>query len=176
MQRGYARNAKDEKRLIDAGVPARSIYRQDRGAEQFGQWKMRKGETLAVVNGLYAFGVTRKAMMAALDQVQKWGAVIVDVETGHRSDNGSAKLLDLGLRRRHGELAMKDGQAEEMQEASVLARLKGRMPIRNAKVFWMNPELTTKQALHRMRGWSQGTAYRAFGKRSVPSGRPKLER
>lgn len=175
MKRGYARNDRDEKRLIAAGIPANNIYREDRGAEQWGNWKLSKGETLVVVNGLYAFGVTRKAMMAALYKVQEWDAVIEDADTGHRSDNGSASLLDLGLRRRHGELAMKDGQAEEMQEASVLARLKGRMPIRNAKKIWLDPELTTKQALRRMKGWSQGTAYRAFGKRGVPSGRPKLE-
>ena len=175
MQRGYARDAKDEKRLIAAGVPARSIYREDRGAEQFGQWKMRTGETLAIVNGLHAFGETRKAMMAALDKVESWGAVIVDVETGLRSDKNSAKLLDLGIRKRNGGLSMKDGQAEEMQEASVRARLKGRMPIRSAKARWMNPELTTKQALKQMRGWSQGTAYRAFGKRGTPPGRPSVE-
>jgi hypothetical protein len=174
MQRGYARDARDEKRLVAAGVPARSIYREDRGAEQWGKWKMRAGETLAIVDGLHAFGKTRKGMMAALDLVESWGAVIVDVESGLRSDKNSAKLLDLGLRKRHGELAMVPGQAESMQEASVLARLRGRMPFRSAKVRWMNPELTTKQALKQMRGWSQGTAYRAFGKRGTPPGRPTL--
>src|ERR1700675_1428147 len=112
--RAYARNERDKRRLIAPGFTKKSIYREDRGDEQFGKWKMRKGETLAVVNGLLAFGSNRKAMMAALDTVAEWGAVIVDVEEQFRSDKHAAKLLDLGLRKRHGEQAMKPGQAEAM--------------------------------------------------------------
>src|ERR1022692_4679876 len=119
VHRALARNSRDEARLIAAGVTKRDIYRDDRGAEQWGNWKMRKGERLGVVNGLLAFGTNRRAMMAALEKVASWGAVIVDVETGYRSDNGSAKLLDLGLAKRHGEQAMKPGQAESMNEASI---------------------------------------------------------
>src|ERR1035437_4096653 len=70
--RAYARNERDEKRLIAAGVPAKRIYREDRGAEQWGNWTMRKGEFLGVVNGLLAFGTNRRAMMAALEKCQKF--------------------------------------------------------------------------------------------------------
>ena len=84
VTRGYARNERDERRLIAAGV--KKIYREDRGVEQWGNWKLRKGETLGVVNGLLAFGTNRRAMMRALDKAAEWGAVIVDVETGYRSD------------------------------------------------------------------------------------------
>ena len=173
--RAYARNERDEKRLLAAGVPAKRIYREDRGAEQFGNWRLRKGELLGVVNGLLAFGTNRRAMMAALDKVEAWGAVIVDMETGLRSDKQSAKLLDLGLAKRHGEQAMKPGQAEAMNEASIAARTKGRLPQRSALVHWRNPELTAKQALKRMNGWSRGTAYAVLGKRGVPSGRPQTD-
>lgn len=171
--RAYARNHRDEARLIRAGVSPRRIYRADRESEAFGNWKMRKGETLGVVNGLLAFGTSRRAMMRALDTVASWGAVIVDVEAGFRSDNGSAKLLDLGLAKRHGELAMAPGQAERMNEASIAARTKGRMPQRQALVHWRNPELTAAQALKRMKGWSRGVAYLVLGPRNVPSGRPQ---
>src|ERR1017187_7545075 len=95
IHRGYARNSRDEKRLQAAGV--KKIYREDRGSEQWGNWKMRKGERLGVVNGLLAFATNRKGMMAALAKVESWGAIIVDVEAGLRSDKHSAKLLDLGL-------------------------------------------------------------------------------
>src|ERR1035437_1458769 len=173
ITRGYARNERDEKRLIAAGV--KKIYREDRGVEQWGNWKFRKGETLGVVNGLLAFGTNRRAMMKALDMAAAWGAGVVDVETGYRSDNGSAKLLDLGLAKRHGEMAMKPGQAEAMNEASIAARTKGRMPQRSALVHWRNPELTAKQALRRMKGWSRGTAYKVLGGRGVPSGRPQTD-
>ncbi len=174
-RKGYARNAGDEKRLLAAGLPAKDIYREDSGAEQWGNWRLRTGEELWIVNGLLSFVTNRRAMMKALDTVEAWGAVIVDAETGLRSDKNGAKLLDLGLRKRHGEMAMKPGQAEEMQEASVAARTKGRMPKRQALVLWRNPELKTAQAIKRMKGWSRGTAYRAFGKRGVPSGRPQTE-
>ncbi len=174
IHRAYARNERDEKRLVAAGVPTKRIYREDRGVEQWGNWKMRKGERLGVVNGLLAFGTNRRAMMAALDKVASWGAIIVDVETGYDSRNGSAKLLDLGLAKRHGEQAMKPGQAEAMNAASIAARTKGRMPMRSALVHWRNPELTAKQALKRMRGWSRGVAYKQLGKRQVPSGRPQV--
>jgi len=175
IHRAYARNERDEKRLIAAGVPARRIYRGDRGVEQWGNWTMRKGEVLGVVNGLLAFGTNRRAMMAALEKAEQGCFVIVDVETQLRSDKHSAKLLDLGLAKRHGEQAMKPGQAESMQEASVAARTKGRMPQRSALVHWRNPELKTKQALKLMRGWSRGIAYKVLGKRGVPSGRPQIE-
>ena len=66
-------------------------------------------------------------------------------------------------------------KAREMQEASVASRTKGRMPFRSAKPIWFDSTLSTAQALKKMRGWSKGTAYRAFGKRGTPSGRPKLE-
>ena len=155
-----------------AGIPAKRIYREDRGVEKFGNWKMRKGEFLGVVNGLLAFGHTRKAMMAALDAAEEWGAVIVDVESDLRSDKHGAKLLDLGLRKRHGEQSMAPGQAEAMQTASVAARLKGRLPQRQAQAFWRDPGLTTEQALAKMKKWTRRAAYDTFGKRGVPSGRP----
>jgi len=171
--RAYARNAKDEARLIAAGVPAKRIYREDRGSEQWGQWKMRRGELLGVVNGLFALGSNRRDMMRALDRIEAWGAVIVDMETGLRSDKQSAKLLDLGLARRHGELAMKPGQAERMNGASIEARTKGRMPQRQALTYWRDPTLTGKEALKRMKGWTRGPAYEILGPRGVPSGRPQ---
>lgn len=176
IHRAFARNSKDEKWLIAAGVPAGKIYREDRGSEQWGKWKMRKGENLGVVNGLLAFGTNRKEMMQALDLVASWGAIIVDVETGYKSNNGSAKLLDLGLAKRHGELAMKPGQAKAMNGASVEARTKGRMPKRSALIHWRNPELTAKQAIRLMRGWTRPTAYNQLGKRGVPSGRSQINK
>lgn len=172
IHRGYARNSRDEKRLIAAGV--KKIYREDRGAEQWGNWRMRKGERLGVVNGLLAFGTNRKAMMAALAKVKTWGAVIVDVEENLRSGRHSAELLDLGLRRRHGEASMKPGQAERMQEASTAAKTKGRMSQRKALKHWRNPDLNWKQAIRLMPGWSRSTAYDALGNRDVPTGRSQI--
>lgn len=176
IHRGYARNSRDEKRLIAAGVSVRRIYREDRGVEQWGNWKMRKGERLGVVNGLLAFGTNRKAMMKALAKVKSWGAIIVDVEENLRSGPHSAELLDLGLRRRHGEAAMKPGQAEKMQEASTAAKTKGRMTKHKALIPWRDPAIKNwKDALRKMPGWTRSTAYDQLGGRDVPSGRSQIE-
>lgn len=175
VSRGYARNQRDEARLIKAGVPARCIYRADNPDEAWGNWKMRKGEVLGCVNGLLAFGSSRRDMMRALDRVESWGAIIYDVEEKLRSDKQSAKLLDLGLACRHGERAMKPGQAEKMQALSVEARLKGRMPQREALKHWRDPGLTAATALRLMKGWTRNSAYKVLKKRGVPSGRPQLD-
>lgn len=161
--------------MIAAGVTKRDIYRDDRGAEQWGNWRMRKGERLGVVNGLLAFGTNRKAMMAALAKAEAGGFVIVDVEEHLRSDKHAAKLLDLGLRRRHGEASMKPGQAEAMQAASTAAKTKGRMPKREAMIKWRKADLTAKQALRLMPGWTRATAYDQLGKRHVLPGRMQTE-
>ena len=52
---------------------------------------------------LIAAGVPANRIYREDRGVEQWGAVIVDVETGLRSDRQSAKLLDLGLAKRHGE-------------------------------------------------------------------------
>lgn len=176
VHRAFARNSRDEARIIATGRVAKGhIYREDRNKEQWGNWRMRKGERLGVVNGLLAFGTSRKAMMQALDVAEVGGFVIVDLETDFRSDKHAVKLLDLGLAKHHGERSMKPGQAESMNGASIEARTKGRMPSRSALVHWRNPSLTAKQAIRLMRGWTRPTAYNLLGNRGLPSGRSQIE-
>jgi hypothetical protein len=76
ITRGFAKNERDEQKLRDRGIT--TIYRSDRG-ETLGKFRMRKGELLGVVN-LRAFGSARKDMVAAVKQVHKWGAVVVDID------------------------------------------------------------------------------------------------
>ncbi|MDE2100302.1 MAG: GIY-YIG nuclease family protein [Patescibacteria group bacterium] len=169
--RGYARNEKDEKRLVAAGLTKSSIYREDRG-ETLGKFRMRRGELLGVVNGLLAFGSARSAMIGAVKQMKEWGAAIIDAETGLRSDTDGAEMLDLGLTRFQGERSMVGSkQAAKMQAKSVESRTKGRMSAHEAELIWRNEVLKTHEALALMTKWTQASAYRVFGPRGVIAGR-----
>src|ERR1700730_13587256 len=88
--RGYARDKKDEARLRAAGV--KTIYRADKG-ETPGKFKMRKGETLGVVDGLLAFGNAKSDMVAGVKLVHSWGASVRDAETGLCSRSDGAEMM-----------------------------------------------------------------------------------
>lgn len=170
IARGYARDEKDEKRLRAAGV--RTIYRADKG-EGLGKFKMRSGEVLGVVDGLLAFGSLRSQMRDAVATIHKQGAVIVDVETGERSDRDGVAMLDAALVKYRPTSA----KAREMQRASTEAQTEGRMPKSMAKRIWLNPkfaELGNRDVIEMMPGWTWRSAYHHFGPRNVRSGpKPK---
>lgn len=171
--RGFARNSADEKRLRTAGVA--KIYRGDNEFEAFGRWKMRRGEGLAVVDGFRAFGATRKAMMAGVRKVHAWGAVVVDAETGERSDRNGAEMLDRGLSKHASETrAPTPGQAREMQRRSVKARAAGapdRVPAREAAYAWRHSPTSSNEQIAEQTGWAWRTLYNKYGPRGLPPGR-----
>lgn len=170
--RAYARHARDEARLIAAGCAPASIYLEGRGHEGWGSWTLRPGETLGVVDGLRALGEGRRAIALAVGAVHGWGAVVVDAETGQRTDADGVEMLATALAAIHGERVMPDrARAVAMQANSVKARVRGRMPAREAVIIWRRPELTTGEAAALMTGWSVGTAYKQLGKRGLPGGR-----
>lgn len=166
VSRGLARNEKDEKRLRAAGV-TKPIYRMDKG-EELGRFKMRKGESLGVVDGLRIFGEAKRDMIWAVKLVHSWGARIIDVETGLCSGKDGAEMVINALApRRPSE------EYRRMQAAGVRERVKGRMPQHEALKIWRNPNLSVKEAISLMTKWSQATAYLQLGKRdAVPGRRP----
>src|SRR5882724_9117930 len=127
--RGYARNEKDEKRLRAAGV-TKPIYRADKG-EVPGKFKMRKGETLGIVDGLRAFGDGKGEMVSAVKLVHSWGASISDAETGLCSRRDGAEMMAKALGPKRPSKDYK-----EMQAKAARARTKGRMPKRDAQAIW----------------------------------------
>jgi hypothetical protein len=169
--RGFARNASDEKRLRAKGVT--KLYRQDAPAQAWGEWNMRHGEGLGVVDGFRAFGTTRGAIMEKVRAVHAWGAVVVDAETGERSDQNGAEMLDRGLSKYVSETrAPSKEQARKMQERSVRARNKGRTPKREAAHKWLHsPGLSNEEVAAELTGWSWRALYDAFGPRKLPPGR-----
>jgi hypothetical protein len=165
--RGYAPNQKAADRLMAYGLKPLAIYRGDKG-QTVDKFKMRKGEYLGVVDGLLAFGSERRAMLAAIKAVHATGASILDVETNKCSRRDGAEMLDDAEKGP----AMTAEQARAMQEASVDARVKGRMPFHMARSIWLGyPLLKTNQILSMMPKWKRATAHKAFGPRKVPAGR-----
>ena len=173
--RGYARNASDEARLRARGIE--KIYREDRPVEQWGRWRMRSGEGLGVVDGFRAFGTTRKAMMDKVRVVHGWHAVVVDADTGERSDQKGAEMLDRGQSKYAAELRAPDKRrARDMQEKSVKARTKGRTPQREASAKWHgSPTLSNDEVKAALVGWSIRALYK-FGKRKLPRGRRSVNK
>lgn len=164
IARGFARHSGDENRLRQAGVKV--IYRADKG-EVLGKFKMRKGELLGTIGGLSAFGSAKRDWTRAEELVHSWGAAIVDIETGMRSDRNGAMMFDHALRpRRPSE------EYAAMQAKSVEARIGDRMGKRKAAKIWFNQRLSTDEKVD-LTGWPISTLYRVFGKSGVPAGRRK---
>lgn len=171
MHIGYARNAREERVLLNLGLKAARIYVEGRGAETLAKVSLRKGDELHTVLGLRALGDSRYDLVTEVDRIHALGAVVVDAQTRQRSDRDGVAMLDAALRQIRGERVMPPGKAERMQAASVKIRTKGRMPAREALAIWRDPKWTTGEAIERMRGWSARTAYVRFGKRGLPTGR-----
>jgi len=134
-------------------------------------WTLRAGELLAVF-GLEAFGRTRQEIAAAVAWVQGQGADVYEIASDAVAGKGVA-MLNQALSRIHGKDRIKSGAAaKEMQRASVAKRTAARMSEDEAREHWMNPRLTSKQAIAKMTGWAHSSAYKVFGKRQRTPGRP----
>lgn len=164
--RGYARNEKDAVRLEASGLTSRQIYRADNG-HALGKFKMRKGESLGVVDGLLAFGKGRRDMDAAVKLVHSWGATVLDVETGMNSRANGVEMMNLAL---NPPKPSPEYMAQLARDRFAKKR-KGAMPIREATIVWRNPKLSVAEAIDLMHGWKAATAYKHLGKRDVPAGR-----
>lgn len=171
MHRGYARNGREEAILAASGIKPRQIYLEGRGGEGLATVHLRKGDELFTVHGLRALGESRRDIVDEVERIKQLGAVIVDVETGQRSDVDGVAMLDAALARLRGEKVMPPGKAERMQRLSVKARIGDRMGQREALAIWRDPRLSTGEAIAKMPGWSERTAYLKLGKRGLPTGR-----
>lgn len=166
--RGYARHEKDAKRLEAAGLLPRQIYRADKG-EVPGKFKMRPGEFLGVVDGLLAFGPTRRPFAAAVALIHAQGATILDVETGLNSRDNGVAMMDTAL---NPPKPSPEYLAEvARQRAEKRRKDNGVMAIREATIIWRNPKLSVVEAIDLMHGWRPATAYKVLGRRDVPAGR-----
>ena len=150
---------------MPCGIMASRPFTALTAAKSSANFRYVAASCLVVVN-LRAFGPARRDMVAAIKQVHKWGAAVVDLN-GLRSDHDGAEMLDRALVK----FSPSPEYAREMQRRSVLARTEGRMHKRDALIIWRNPKLTNEEAIDLMRGWSLRSAYDKLGPRMIMPGR-----
>lgn len=175
FDRGYVRHwallpaDRQEKELVFAGLQPRQIYWEGRGVETFAALlkALRREQVVGVYGGLRVFGETRRQIMAALAGIEQRGGIVLDVESGDRSDKRGAHMLDRALARIRGEATIGDRAAELGAlggTARGLAIAQRRMPAEKALKIWRDLRIDTATALSRMVGWSKPTALRRLGK------------
>ena len=155
--------------MTAAGVAQRTIYRDD-------EWpacvkSLRPGDRLVLGGGLRVLGDNREEIADRVAEVRGRKAVVMDAETGRTAADDGAELMSEAIARLRGEKIMPDAErARDMQRASTRAKVKGRMPKREALAIWRDVSKTVPEALKLMRDWTQASAYREFGPRGIPAG------
>jgi len=126
-----------------------------------GKFRLRKGETLGVVDGLRAFGSQRKEMAAAVKLVHSWGATIVDADTGMNSRDDGVEMLDAALTPQR----LTSEQASAMAKLMHAKKKDGRAEDSVALRAWHNPNIIDAVQFRELTGWPESTAYAKFGPR-----------
>jgi hypothetical protein len=167
--RWYAPDKKALDRLVYLGANKDHIFHGWTKSEHWEQVKMRKGETLGVVDGLRAFGTTKRPVKAAVARFHGQGATIVDIESGKDSRTHGIEMLDEIEKPAKPSAEYLAQLQEERREAW---RQKHRvMPKEKAYIRWKDPVMSVKEKLDLMFGWTKDMAYRAFGPTGRPAGR-----
>ena len=167
--RWYAPDEKTQKRMIVLGVPKGKIYMGWTKAECWERVTMRNGEVLGVVDGLRAFGKTKRPVKLAVTHFHDQGATVLDIETGKDS-------------RAHGIAMLDEIEKPPKPSAEYLAKLQeerreawrqkhGVMPKAKAYIIWRHPVMSVAEKLDLMHGWTKDVAYREFKETGRPAGR-----
>ena len=181
FDRGYSRRwptlplAEQEKELIRAGLKAGQIYVEGRSAECLDALvkATREGQLIGVYGGLRVFGETHRQITAAVTAIEARGGIVIDVETGDRSDRHGVRMLSRALACVRGEKTMGDRAAEIGAlggAARGVALRERRMPEDRARKIWRDRSIDTATALSRMVGWTKPTAQRHLGRSGRPLG------
>lgn len=187
-RRGYVRGSirhrdkGQEAKLKAGGVEV--IYVEGRGKETWAECvkSLRRGNEI-VVTSLARVGSNRDELRTAIETVQAKGGVLVELETGRRSDDLSA--LPAMIFDAVDELAQ-DRRAYTSKEAKAAARKRWdaedrapRASVKEAEAAWRDtvnyPTNADALGAPAMAGWTLREAYRAFGPRwpNKPGGRPR---
>jgi hypothetical protein len=164
--------AETQKRiLIEQGVPEKRII-EEKLEDALAM--LRGDEVLETAGGFRALGGGRFAIMGAFNKIRGAGKVLVDCETGMRSDTNAVDLLNIALAKIHGQqTAASHEDAVERGKNGADVRWQpvreARMGLFEAKAIWFDTKIrTNEKALKRMKGWKRRSVYEEFG----PSGRP----
>lgn len=135
---------------------------------------IREGDEL-VVTTLDRLAPRRVQLRELIEEVHKRGGVIVELETGRRSDDVRALP---GMIAEAFEALLRDHRHQQRRAGKKNGKRGGRppntdrMPEAEALAIWRNRELEDWQALQLMKGWTLRTAYRRLKARGFPAGWP----
>lgn len=175
MEKGYCADipffkaADQERSLIERGVKAGDIYIEGRGAESFDNLirAMRgKPGTVCIVGTLRVFAPSRSEMAARVKALRDVGVVVVDKESGLRSDKDGIAMLDAALKKTHGNAKVKSDRKFARRIGAKGGKAKfesmrdGRLAAEIAGPIWRQTKLTIAERLALMPGWTEATARR----------------
>lgn len=144
---------------------------------------LRPGDELWVTT-LGRLASNRRDLSHAIDAIHNQKAIIVEAASERRSDKAAqvaqmvmdavqeitqdARALSPAKARKFGSLG---GQITRLRVRRAMEAQ--RLPKAEARNVWLNPRLTTAEALEQMTGWTQASAYRHLKTRKLAKGRPR---
>lgn len=185
MKRGYVRGSPraKPKKQIDAmkaaGIEVVYVEGEHETVNDFIR-SLREGDE-AVVTTLDRLAKRRSSLQEAINGIHDRGAVIVELETGMRSDNRD-QLANMIFSAANA--LARDGTAQQSKVAMLNGKKGGRpvntdrLDMKAAEREWFDVRHETVfDALLAMPGWSMRSAYREFGRRNIgrpgPRGKPR---
>lgn len=160
---------------LDAGLPARAIYVEGRGAETFETClaSFRNGGTLGLVGGLRVLGTARKVIVERVLALKAKGVVPYDLDSGERDET---KLLNDAICKINGGRALGEdpGHAKRIGAKGGSAKGAKAQERRNAIMaeeivarLWQAKELTGRKTAEILGPpWSESTLRRKYGPKS----------
>ena len=186
MRRGYVRGTvrfpADDQHDTLAGHAVKDRYEEGRCHETIDHAikGLRSGAELWVT-ALDRVATRHRKLRLVVEAVHKRGCVIVEADTGRRSDNRDqcmAMIFDAisrGMSEERTATLVK--AARKSGEVRSLAAFARRMPIKQAKQIWTNNgNWSGRECLAHMPGWTQTAAYEELGTRKLGKGRPRKEK
>ena len=156
------------------------VYNEENGFDlQYALDMIRSPEVLHTVGGFRPLGPGRYTITGEIQKLYlpaNVGKVIVDCQTGMRSDRDGALMLSAALAKAHYE-KLAPNHADSVKRGRNGARKQwqevrdNRMPEDEARAIWKDQKLRKKKKLQKMYGWTETTAYRILGETGRPPGR-----
>lgn len=141
---------------------------------------LRSGDHV-VVTTLARLAPTREGIRAAVQDIHKRRATIIETETSRRSsdrDQAIDMLADAVAELAGDSRALPAKKAREYGKLAWSKKRAKRMPISEAERIWrstLNKDKSNGQCIALMPGWTERAAYREIGPRGLAKGRPRKQ-
>lgn len=141
---------------------------------------LRSGDHV-VVTTLARLAPTREGIRAAVQDIHKRKATIIETETSRRSsdrDQALDMLADAVAELAGDSRALPAKRAREYGKMAWSKKRAKRMPLDQAERVWLstrNAGLSNGECIALMPGWTERAAYRELGKRGLAKGRPRKQ-